>query len=239
MRLDKLDSNLLRYLIEQEIGPEARLPALTELSNEMGISVGKLREQLEVARQLQILSVRPRTGIRREPFDFHPSVLTGLLFGLASKEAAFAQFSALRQAIEGSFWHEAVVELTGADLARLSNLVTQAWVKLRGEPAHIPADEHRDLHLTLFSRLANPFVRGLLAAYWDAYEATELTLFAPYQYWVEVWTYHERIVDALASGDFELGRQLLIEHFSLLRGDPATGFTGNGSSAARDAAASV
>jgi hypothetical protein len=35
-----------------------------------------------------------------------------------------------------------------------------------------------------------------------------------------VWTYHERIVEALCDNDFALGRRLLIEHFSLLRPVP-------------------
>jgi hypothetical protein len=37
-----------------------------------------------------------------------------------------------------------------------------------------------------------------------------------YRYWVDVWTYHEQIVDALRANDFERGRRLLNEHFALL-----------------------
>jgi DNA-binding FadR family transcriptional regulator len=62
----------------------------------------------------------------------------------------------------------------------------------------------------------NPFVLGILQAYWDAYEATELTRFADYQYWLDVWTYHDRIVQAIEADEIEEGRRLLIEHFQLL-----------------------
>ena len=75
--------------------------------------------------------------------------------------------------------------------------------KLRGEPIHIPNAEHRQLHLTIFGRLNNPFVHGLLIACWDAYDASELTRFQSYQYWTDVWSYHEQIVDALCADDFE------------------------------------
>ena len=44
-----------------------------------------------------------------------------------------------------------------------------------------------------------------------------MTRFASYTYWIDVWTYHEKIVDALCNNDFALGRQLLVEHFSLLK----------------------
>ncbi len=216
MLRDRINSELLGYLVDQKIKPGDRLPALTELSEELGVSVGKLREQLEVARQLGFVSVRPRLGTRRETFDFYPAVSASLMFGLATGESCFEQFSQLRQTIETSMWHQAVAELTDEDKQYLRQLIASAWDKLQGTPVHIPNGEHRELHLALFRRLDNPFVRGLLKAYWDAYEATELTRFADYQYWLDVWNYHERIVEAIFQGDLDCGQQLLVQHFQLL-----------------------
>ena len=217
MQLNRLDSLFLRYLIDNDIAPGQRLPALNDISQEIGISVGKLREQMEVARNMGLVSVRPRLGIHREPYDFSQILLDGVLFGLATGEANFKHLSQLRQVIEAGFWDQAVELLTAADKERLRCLVAQAWEKLRGEPIHLPTGEHRDLHLTIFSRLDNPFVQGMLTSYWQAYEASELTRFASYTYWVEVWTYHGKIVEALYQNEFSLGRQLLVEHFSLLK----------------------
>ncbi len=217
MQLDRLDSDFLKYLTEHHVNPGDRLPSLTEIGDEMGVSVGKLREQVSVARGMGVVSVRPRVGIQRERFDFAESVLPAVLFSLATGETTFAQLSRLRRAIEVSFWDEAVVLLTPDDKARLGQLVAGAWAKLRGDPIHIPNGEHRQLHLTIFGRLDNPFVQGLLAAYWDAYDASELTRFVRYQYWIDVWNYHEQIVAALCANDFARGRQLLNEHFALLQ----------------------
>jgi DNA-binding FadR family transcriptional regulator len=216
MQLTKLDSQFLNYLIETQVAPGERVPTLQEIGDELGISVGKLREQLEVARSLGLVSVRPRVGIQREPLDFSKAILPSVLFSLGTGEASFAQFSQLRRAIETELWHAAVVLLTDEDMTRLHEIVEKAWRKLRGQPLHVPNGEHRLFHLLIFSRLDNPFVQGLLASYWDAYEASELTRFASYQYWLDVWTYHEKIVDALCARDFELGRQLLVEHFDFL-----------------------
>lgn len=220
MILNKVDSDFLRFLIEKQVPPGERLPSLNEMSVEMGVSVGKLREQLEVARTLGFVSVRPRLGTHREPYKFTPAVLVSVLFGLGTEEADFDQFSQLRRAIESSFWHEAVTLLTDEDKAELQKLVNTAWEKLRGQPIHIPNGEHRSLHLTIFHRLKNPFVQGILEAYWDAYEASELTRYMGYQYWLDVWRYHERIVEALVANEYEKGRQLLVEHFSLLPTHP-------------------
>jgi DNA-binding FadR family transcriptional regulator len=216
MLLDKIDSAFLCYLINKQVEPGQRLPTLQELSAELGVSVGKLREQLEVARTLGLVSVRPRLGMQRESFDFGTAVLKSILFSLGTGEAQFSQFSDLRGSIEASFWHDAVVLLTDEDKIGLKKIIESAWAKLRGEPIHVPNGEHRQLHLKIFTHLDNPFVKGILEAYWDAYEASELTRFASYGYWLEVWEYHEKIVDALIDNDFERGRQLLIEHFSLL-----------------------
>jgi DNA-binding FadR family transcriptional regulator len=221
MRLTELDSQFLRYLVDKEVAVGERLPSLTEIGAELNMSVGKLREQLEVARSLGVVSVRPRVGIQREPFDFSQSLLNGVLFSLATQEGEFEQFSQLRQVVEEGFWDTAVVRLTPEDKAELRALVNKAWAKLRGQPIHVPNAEHRALHLGIFKRLDNPYVQGILATYWDAYDASELTRFVGYSYWIDVWTYHERIVDALCNNDFALGRQLLVEHFSLLHPLPA------------------
>ena len=63
--------------------PDEKLPSLQDISKEIGISVGKLREQLEVARTLGIVSVRPHHGTIRLPYDFAPAVQASLSFGLA------------------------------------------------------------------------------------------------------------------------------------------------------------
>ena len=95
----------------------------------------------------------------------------------------------------------------------------QAQAKLTDDRIQIPYPEHRQFHLTIFSRLENPFVLGLLAAYWDAYEAVELNTYADYGYLQEVWSYHERIVKAIEAGDHAAGKELLIQHMRLIDQD--------------------
>ena len=67
-------SEFLRYLASHEEA-EGSLPSLNDLSRELGISLAGLREQLEVARALGLVEVKPRTGIRRKPYSFTPAVL--------------------------------------------------------------------------------------------------------------------------------------------------------------------
>lgn len=226
MQLGKLKPDFLRYLAEHPATNGQTLPTLADIGAEMGVSVGKLREQLELARHLGFISIRPRVGMKREPFDFMPAVLPSLLYSMATGEASFLQFSQLRQTLEASLWSQAVTQLTAADKEHLRAIIARAWNKLKGDPVHVPNQEHRELHLAIFAHLDNPFVQGILNAYWEAYEASELTRLADYAYWLRVWELHEQIVDALCRNDFEEGLRILIAHFKLL---PTLSLPANGS----------
>jgi DNA-binding FadR family transcriptional regulator len=214
--LDLLDSDFLRFLLSQAGEPGSRLPSLTAISAETGLSVGKLREQFEVARAIGLVEASPRRGIRTLRYDFLPAVRLSLLVALALDRNMFRSYSALRTHLETAFWDEAVPLLTDDDKARLCDLVAHAQAKLNLDRIQIPYPEHRAFHLTIFSRLDNPFVQGLLAAYWDAYEAVELNTYADYGYLQEVWGYHEQIAEMLRAGDYDRGKDLLIEHMRLL-----------------------
>lgn len=211
-----IDSDFLRYLFANECKPGDRLPALADLSAETGISVGKLREQMEVARMLGLIEASPRRGIVRTEYDFLPPVRLSLLSALAIDRHHFDAFSSLRAHLELAYWDEAVALLSAADHEHLRELVRRAWGKLDQPRIQIPTQEHRELHLSIFRRLNNPFVLGLLEAYWDGYEAVELNTYADYHYLRTVWEFHERIVEAIAAGDAQGGRALLREHMALL-----------------------
>lgn len=212
----KVHSEFIQHLLTQASQPGDRLPSLNELSTELGLSVGKLREQLEVARMLGLVEVSPRRGIVRTQYNFLHSVRLSLLTALTIDRQYFDAFSSLRTHLEVAYWHEAVALLTPQDKDHLHALVRSAWKKLNQPRAQIPYQEHREFHLTIFRRLENPFVLGLLEAYWDGYEAVELNTYADYRYLELVWQYHERIVEAICCGDYAQGQVLLIEHMRLL-----------------------
>ena len=218
MYTDKLLPEFICYLLTEASEPGDRLPPLNQLSTELGVSVGKLREQMEIARTLGLVDASPRRGIVRTPYRFAPPVRLSLLTALSIDRHYFDAFSSLRIHLEVVYWHEAVVLLTPEDKCYLRTLIQRATEKLSQPRIQIPYPEHRELHMTIFGRLRNPFVLGLLEAYWDGYEAVELNTYADYRYLQEVWNYHERIVDAIEQEEYVLGRTLLIEHMQLIGG---------------------
>ncbi len=215
-----MDSELFSYLATRADGPGERLPSINELARQLGISASKLREQLEVARALGLLEVRPKTGIRTRELSYLPALRMVVLLALSQDPARFEEIRDLRTQLEAAYWGDAIARLEPADLDRLDQLVSQAWQKLGGNPIQIPHAEHKALHLTVFSRLPNSLVRSLLEAYWEAYEAVGLSLYADYSYLRQVWTYHAAMVEAIRRGDVEAGRSALIDHAGLLRARP-------------------
>jgi DNA-binding FadR family transcriptional regulator len=214
-------SEFLHYLASNE-DAEGGLPTLKELSQELGVSVASLREQLEVARALGLVEVKPGLGgTRRRAFSFTPAIRQSLGYALALDDEHFRKYSELRSHVESAFWYEAVSTLTEEDKVDLQQIVTRAWEKLNREPVQVPHEEHRALHLLIFSRLENPFVTGILEAYWDAREAVGLNVFAGgYEYLKDVWKYHELIVESICNGNVQAGYEALVAHTDLLYHKP-------------------
>lgn len=215
-RLSPEISEFMRYLATHANADDG-LASLKDLSVELGVSLAALREQLEVARALGLVEVRPRLGTRRREYTFTPAVRQSLQYALALNDEHFRKYSELRNHVEAAFWYEAVEKLTVTDKVELQALVARAWEKLGGAQIQVPHEEHRALHLSIYRRLENPFVTGILEAYWDAYETVGLNVFAGgYEYLQEVWRYHEKMVASICSGDYKAGHEALTAHTDLL-----------------------
>ncbi|MBN1303585.1 MAG: FadR family transcriptional regulator [Anaerolineales bacterium] len=208
-------SGFIRYLAHCN-HTEDNLPALSHLSQKLNISVPTLREQLEVARAMGLVEVRPRTGIKRLPYSFTPAVKLSLSYAITRDEDFFLHFANLRKHIELIYWQEAVDKLTDQDKESLQTQLKTAQQKLNRSPVQIPHQEHRQLHTTIFSRLGNPFVSGILEAYWDAYELIGLNVLTELDYLKEMWRYHSIMVESICNNDIETGYKALNDHVDLL-----------------------
>jgi DNA-binding FadR family transcriptional regulator len=210
----------LKYLSNHKDEAGCRLPSLSELSKTTETSIPSLREQLEVARAFGFVEVRPKTGIRKNKYRFTPAVAASITYALEEKPELFDSYADLRKHIEEAYFEEAASLLTSEDIDGLGQLVDLAKIKLAHSPAEIPFIEHRELHLLMYSRLENPFVTGLLEAYWQIYEDVGLSRFTDLDYHKKVWNYHEKIVDSIRQGEFSNSRKTLLEHMILIQQRP-------------------
>lgn len=213
---------ILQHIVDQNVAANEeglmKLPPMEDLARDMRVSRGKLREELVVAQAYGVVEMRPGDGTYILPFDFYAAIRTMVLYGVALDRKNFDRLYRLRVQLEEAFWDEAVRSLGPEEHQEIDAILAQAQRKLTGPQAEIPHTEHRRFHLLIFSRLQNGFVQGLLEAYWDAYEAVGLNLYFDYSYYEEMWSKHQAIADAIKAQRYEEGKDILVNHFTLLEG---------------------
>ena len=210
-------SELLKYLAAIPEASNGRIPPLAELSQELGISTATLREQLEVARMMGIVEVRPKTGIRKQAYSFRPAVTTSVAYAVSQDSTNFAVFSDVRKHLEAAYFIEAAQLLSQNDILTLSRIVDRAQDKMQSSFMQIPNYEHREFHLLIYKNLRNVFVTGMLEAYWDLYRAAGLEVYPDFNYLKRIWQYHGMIVDLIRQRDFAKGLNVLLEHMDLIK----------------------
>ena len=209
-------SVFMQYLSKLPESKEAKIPSLIELSQILGVSVASLREQMEVARIMGLIEVKPRTGIQKIPYSFSKTVLINLTYALVNDPSSFDSYSDLRKHIESAYWKEAVSLLNSDDVDALFSIINVAINKLRGKPPQIPHEEHKRFHLSMYKKLNNIFVIGILEAYWQAYEDVGLDVYTDIQYLEQVWSYHQKTVEAIARGELDTGYKSFAEHMEMI-----------------------
>jgi DNA-binding FadR family transcriptional regulator len=216
-RLHKNDlSEFLIYLAAIPESADQRIPPLTELSVQLGISVATLREQLEIARMLGVVEVKPKAGIKKLPYNFKSTLLTSLAYAVEADVLSFEKLSDYRKHLEASYFLEAAPLLTSQDIERLSGIVRTAQSKISHTPGQIPAAEHREFHLLMYKKLENPYVTGMLEAYWEIYRIAGLDVYSDLNYAERVWKYHEKIIEQIKTGNYSEALKFLLEHMELV-----------------------
>jgi len=216
-------SDILQYIVENELGKgdgdkARKLPPMDELGKMLGISKGKLREQLIAAQAWGVVEMRPGDGTYVRPYDFYTPVRALVLYSVTRDRVNFDRYYKLRVCLETGFWEDAACALAPEDQEELGQILDRADRKLVGTPVEIPHAEHRAFHLLIFRRLDNGFLQGLLKAYWDAYEAVGLNRYFDYAYYEEMWASHRAMAEAIAAGRYGEGLEILKQHFTLLQG---------------------
>lgn len=209
-------AKLLEYIIKRKKAGRDDLPPIQELSENLGMSVPTLREQIEALKILGILDARPRHGVHIKPVDFSAGLKQNAIIAASMDLKYFFQLSEFRDRLEQAWFINAAERLTAQDICDLEQDVINANAKLQGNPIQIPHPEHKELHLSIYKRLDNLFVTGILNTYWTLYEAVGMNLYTDLKYQNTVWQYHERIVAAIKEKDFDQGQFLLGEHMKLI-----------------------
>lgn len=208
--------SLLSYLANSAKEGKS-IPSIAQLSNDLGLSTSSLREQLEVARQLEFVEVKTRTGIQTSTFSAAPAICLAYRYGLEVEPDMIWDILSVRQHLELSYWQEAVVHLTKKDVGYLNEIIESAFRKINNQPVVIPIEEHKEFHLSIYRSLNNSFLNSMLEAYWQIYQETDVRVYSDKTYLESIWAYHRKVQQAIASKEYDLGYQALMTHFEIVR----------------------
>ena len=193
------------------------IPSIAQLSDTLGLSASAVREQLEVARQLELVEVKTKTGIQTSSFSAAPAICLAYRYGLELQPDLIWDLLSVRQHLELSYWQEAVVHLTKKDVDYLAENVETAFKKINNRPVIIPIEEHKEFHLAIYRPLNNSFLTSIMEAYWSISLETGIHVLSDKTYLQNVWAYHRKIQQAIATKEYDLGYQALMTHFEIVR----------------------
>jgi DNA-binding FadR family transcriptional regulator len=128
---------LLQYIVDQGLSAEdeegaSKLLPMGELCQELGVSRGKVREELIAAQAWGVVEMRPGDGTYVQPLDFYTPIRTLLLYGVMLDKENFRRYYELRVQLEVAFWDDATRRLRPEDKEELERIVESAERKLRG-----------------------------------------------------------------------------------------------------------
>jgi DNA-binding FadR family transcriptional regulator len=208
-------SEFLTYLAALPVDTDQRIPPLNILSKQLGISVATLREQLEEARSMGVVEVKPKAGIRKLPYDFSAALKPGLTYAMHGGCISYSQFADLRKHLETVYFIEAAQSLDYQVINYLDDLVTSTLTTIKETPGKVPVKAHREFHTLIYKALKNQYLNGILEAFWDVYHLSGLEVYPDFTYIERVWQYHARIVEQIRNCNYSAGLSLLIEHMDL------------------------
>lgn len=209
-------SEFLTYLAALPVESDQRIPPLNILSKQLGISVATLREQLEEARSMGVVEVKPKAGIRKLPYDFAAALKPGLAYAMHGGCISYQQFADLRKHLETVYFVEAAQTLDNRAIDHLENLVESTLMTIKETPGKVPFKAHREFHTLIYKELNNQYLNGILDAFWEVYHLSGLEVYPDFTYIERVWQYHARIVEQIRNRNYSAGLSLLIEHMDLV-----------------------
>lgn len=193
------------------------IPSISELSRLLGMSTASVREQLEVARSLGIVEVKPRLGIQKLPYSLNSVLTLSLRYGVQMEPGLSDEVAELRKHLEQAYWYEAVAQLKAEDLQYLNAIVDEAMRKVHNTPVLLPRQEHREFHLGIYRPLGNGLLYSLLESFWDLFTESEISIYADQTFLENTWVWHRKMLVAIEKHEYEQGYEALCIHFDAVK----------------------
>jgi GntR family transcriptional repressor for pyruvate dehydrogenase complex len=205
---EEVVERIVAFIAGAQLEPGDRLPPERELARDLDVSRSTLRQALTVLRVIGLVDVRHGVGIHlvrrvgdRVPPIADPSVLA---------DPQIPAIKDLREALESHAAWLAAERRSDGDLAELAAANEQMAVEIGGGAIGLPGD--RRFHAAILAAAHSPAIERRLGELDDVVRAiATASLSRPDQPPRSLAT-HRLIFAAIAAGDSEQARQVMLDH---------------------------
>lgn len=211
---EQVASHLRDHIAKNQLRPGDTLPAEIELSQELGVSRGIVREASRLLVAAGLINVASGRRPRVQPL--HDRVIKGFFdHALATEQATTLQVLEMRQALEVAAAGHAAQRRHPDDIARLEDIVRA----LREHVQDIPRFVEHDMrfHIALADATGNPFFKLFLSSIGEtmaksmkiglisrrSQQEIDISLLA-----------HEEIFERVRAGETEAAERAMRRHFT-------------------------
>ena len=219
-RSDELANAIADLIIERNLEPGAALPSESVLMTDFSVSRNSVRESLKALQALGIVEIRHGYGTfvgSASSAALHPWLLFRTRSGSGTER--LRELLEIREILETELTRRAA----GTDTGELQEKLSACVARMRaGDGSDAPAAD-REFHEHICDAAGVPLARELVGLFWDVYRAVETDLETVAGSPGETAARHQRVVDAIASGDADRAEEAVHLHFGEVRARLGTG----------------
>lgn len=211
---DRVAARLAELIRDGEYLPGDRLPPERRLSELFGVARSTVREAIRTLARACILESRPGSGTYVSPGTTEATVET-LIQSIAHGRRQLWEIAQVRLLMEPGIAQLAAENATNADVAELKLLfAAQRQAIERGESGHEPDTA---FHNALVRISRNSVLMDLTESLTDAMVESRAEYLLDQESREDALRTHERMLNAIESGDGQAARQAMFDHLTHLQ----------------------
>jgi DNA-binding FadR family transcriptional regulator len=211
---EQVASHLREHIARNQLRPGDSLPGETELSNELGVSRGIVREASRLLVAAGLINVASGRRPRVQPL--HDRVIKGFFdHALATEQATTLQVLEMRQALEVAAAGHAAQRRHPDDIARLGAIVQALREHVEDIPRFV--DHDMRFHIALADATGNPFFKLFLSSIGEIMaKSMKIGLISRRsQQEIDIsLEAHEEIFERVRAGEPEAAERAMRRHFT-------------------------
>lgn len=205
---------LLELIRADGLGPGDRLPVERDLAASLGVARSTVREAIRSLSSKGLLSARQGSGTYIT--DMSPETLAGpLMMAVERSHSAITTLMDVRAMLEAGAAELAATNATKRDVASLRRLNARIS-EVPDAPRMLDAD--RAFHRRIHELSGNELLAQLLESIWHLARGKREQIMAQHDLLARTLDGHERIIEAIASGDPGAARRAMRDHVDDIRG---------------------